>query len=181
MSQLIICTFSLQHFYVFRCLLRKTLFLTYQLMSSPCLTVPVCPIKFETSLLFARQAGYVSFTIVSSDEYLFFLINYRESQNQCTTLLPAAKWCLATYPGWIPNWSFMVRVLMNFTRSVKDWSFHSYCRLWAIWGRSSNPWTHWESGKSFMSNHKRKIIAMQSPWIHWPYGLCCICTARHCE
>lgn len=72
MSQLTICTFSLQYCDVFRCLLRKTLFLTYQLMSSSCLTVPVCPIKFETSRLFARQAGYVSFTIVSSDWYLFF-------------------------------------------------------------------------------------------------------------
>lgn len=72
LSQLRICTFSLQYFYVLRCLLRKTLFSTYQLMSSSCLTVPVCTIKFETSLLFARQAGYVLFTIVSSDQYLFF-------------------------------------------------------------------------------------------------------------
>lgn len=34
--------------------------------------IPICPIKCETNLLFARQAGSVSFSIVSSDQYLGF-------------------------------------------------------------------------------------------------------------
>jgi len=65
-------------------------------------------LPYQTRLLFARQAGYVSFTTVSSDQYLFFSMNYRKTQNQCTALLPAAKWCLVAYPCWILNWLFMV-------------------------------------------------------------------------
>lgn len=57
--------------------------------------------------------------------------------------------------------------------------FHLYWRLRVIWGRLSNPWTHWGSGKGFISNRKRKKIAMPSPWMHWPYGPRCICAARH--
>lgn len=36
------------------------------------LLVPICPIKFETSLLYARKAGCLSLSIVSSDQYLGF-------------------------------------------------------------------------------------------------------------
>lgn len=36
------------------------------------LLVPICPIKFESSLLFARQAGCVSLSILSSEQYLGF-------------------------------------------------------------------------------------------------------------
>lgn len=105
-----------------------------------------------------------------------FSIDYREPQNQRTTLLPAAKWCLAIYPAWSPTWSFMVRILLDFTKIDH---FHLYWRLRVIWGRLSNPWTHWGSGKGFISNRKRKKIAMPSPWMHWPYGPRCICAARH--
>lgn len=84
------------------------------------LLIPICPIKFETSLLFARQAGCISFSVVSSDQYLGILKHYRELQNQCTALVPAAQWSLARYAGWIHSWQFMVRVVMDFTWSMKD-------------------------------------------------------------
>lgn len=103
------------------------------------LLVPICPIKFETSLLFSRQAGHVSFSIVSSDQYLGILKYYREVQNHCTALVPAAQRSLARCAGWIHSWSFMVRVSIDFTWSMKDWSFRSYWRFWEIWGRSSKP------------------------------------------
>lgn len=36
------------------------------------LLVPICPIKFETNLLYARQAGCGSLSKASSDQYLGF-------------------------------------------------------------------------------------------------------------
>lgn len=100
-SQLTIYAISLLYFYAFRFLLSEIQFLTYWLISSSCLTVPVCPIKFETILLpddrlciFHNSVHWLIFV---------FSINYRETPDQGTTLFPAAKWCQATYSRWIPK------------------------------------------------------------------------------
>lgn len=62
------------------------------------LHVPICPIKFETSLLCSRQAGCVSFSIVSSEQYLgFFNVLQRgpESMYCCGSSRPkvSGKMC----------------------------------------------------------------------------------------
>lgn len=145
-------------------------------MSSSCLTVPVCHIKFETSLLSARQAGYVSFTIVSSDWYLFFqwITEWLRINALLCFQQPNGVWqhIQAGFPGG-HLWSEFRWI------SQGAWRIDHFIHTEAVWGRPSNLWTHWGSGKGFMSKHKRKIIAMQSLWICWPYGLCCICAARH--
>lgn len=106
MPQRTICTFSLQYLYIFRLLLRKTLFLTYQLASFPCLMISVYSIKFETSLLFTRQTALYPLSNICFAKEL-----QRDSTVHCSA---SCSQILAIYSGRIPSWSFMVQSLGGF-------------------------------------------------------------------
>lgn len=116
-SQFAVCTFSLQYFCLSRCLLRKTLFLMYQLISS---LSPFALSNLKSAFCMPeKQAVYLPQQYPLTNIW-GFLMYYREVQNQCTTLVPAAQRCLASYAGWTHSWSFMIRVFMHFTWSMKD-------------------------------------------------------------